>query len=96
MQVSEDHCWINYCPEGSREGSIEVTTDSAAKRGKVVDEAAWQGWLYTGGEAVLCSPKATNFPFQLLLLGNMLSREGETVCMYPLLLAGCNVCPISS
>ena len=60
IQVSEDHCWVNFSPDGSREGSVEVTTDAAASRGKVVSEAAWQGWLYTGGHAVLCSNKASS------------------------------------
>ena len=55
MQVSEDHCWLNTDPEGGRGGTIEVTTDSAAKRALPVDAAAWQGWLYSGGHAPLCS-----------------------------------------
>ncbi len=54
-QVSEDHCWLNTDPEAGREGTIEVTTDSAAKRALPVDAAAWQGWLYSGGHAPLCS-----------------------------------------
>jgi len=57
LQVSEDHCWVNYDPKGAREGSVEVTTDTAAKRGLAVSEERWQGWLYTGGHAVLCSPR---------------------------------------
>ena len=60
-QVSEDHCWINISAEGSREGSVEVTTDAAATRGREVSEAAWKGWLYTGGHAVLCSDKVKPF-----------------------------------
>ena len=59
-QVSEDHCWINVDPEGSRDGTVEITTDTAAKRGQVVSADAWSGWLYTGGHAVLCSPKVTH------------------------------------
>lgn len=35
---------------------MEVTTDSAAKRGLPVAPDAWSGWLYTGGNAVLCTP----------------------------------------
>lgn len=35
---------------------MEVTTDTAAKRGLPVSPDAWRGWLYTGGHAVLCSP----------------------------------------
>ena len=57
MQVSEDHCWLNTDPAGGREGTIEVTTDSAAKRALPVDAAAWQGWLYSGGHAPVCSHK---------------------------------------
>lgn len=57
VQVSEDHCWLNTDPKGGRGGSIEVTTDSPAKRALPVDAAAWQGWLYSGGHAPLCSHK---------------------------------------
>ena len=56
MQVSEDHCWISMGP--GREGAIEVTTDTAAKRGLAPSAEAWAGWLYNGGHAVLCSPQA--------------------------------------
>lgn len=56
-QVSEDHCWLNMDAEGRREGTIEVTTDNAAKRALPVEAAAWQGWLYSGGHAPLCSPQ---------------------------------------
>ncbi|KAL3136760.1 Menin [Trebouxia sp. C0009 RCD-2024] len=59
FQVSEDHCWLNTDPEGGREGTIEVTTDSPAKRALPVGAAAWQGWLYSGGHAPLCSHKMT-------------------------------------
>lgn len=59
LQVSEDHCWISLCPDGDRRGTVEVTTDTAAKRGQAVGEEAWKGWLYTGGHAVLCSPKVS-------------------------------------
>lgn len=59
LQVSEDHCWVNLDPEGGREGSVEVTTDTASKRGKAVSEASWRGWLYTGGHAVLCCPQVS-------------------------------------
>ena len=69
LQVSEDHCWINYNADGDREGSVEVTTDSAATRGRVVAGSAWQGWLYTGGHAVLCSPKARRFTISVLHTG---------------------------
>ena len=56
LQVSEDHCWLTLDPEhGSREASVEITTDTAAKRGLPVSEAAWCGWLYSGGKASLCS-----------------------------------------
>ncbi|KAI7841369.1 hypothetical protein COHA_004987 [Chlorella ohadii] len=55
MQVSEDHCWLQL-GAGQRETTIEVTTDTAAKRGLPVAPDAWRGWLYTGGHAVLCSP----------------------------------------
>ncbi len=61
-QVSEDHCWLNTDPGGGREGTIEVTTDSAAKRALPVDAAAWQGWLYSGGHAPLCSHQVLNLP----------------------------------
>ncbi len=54
-QVSEDHCWLQL-GAGQRETTIEVTTDTAAKRGLPVAPDAWRGWLYTGGHAVLCSP----------------------------------------
>ncbi|KAL0027912.1 hypothetical protein WJX79_002394 [Trebouxia sp. C0005] len=59
FQVSEDHCWLNCDPGGGREGTIEVTTDSAVKRALPVDAAAWQGWLYSGGHAPLCSHQMT-------------------------------------
>lgn len=62
MQVSEDHCWLNTDPEGGREGTIEVTTDSPAKRALPVGAAAWQGWLYSGGHAPLCSHKVPHQP----------------------------------
>lgn len=42
---------------GTREASIEVTTDQKAKRGQVVSEQAWSSWLYSGGHATLCSPQ---------------------------------------
>ncbi len=61
-QVSEDHCWLNTDPEAGREGTIEVTTDSAAKRALPVDAAAWQGWLYSGGHAPLCSHQVLSLP----------------------------------
>ena len=54
-QVSEDHCWLQL-GAGQRETTVEVTTDTAAKRGLPVTPDAWRGWLYTGGHAVLCSP----------------------------------------
>lgn len=54
--MSEDHCFINLDPGGTREGSVEVTTDTAARRGQVVAPEAWGGWLYNGGHAVLCDP----------------------------------------
>ena len=41
-----------------REDAIEVTTDTAAKRGLAPSAEAWAGWLYNGGHAVLCSPEA--------------------------------------
>eukprot|EP00884_Botryococcus_braunii_P011636 jgi/Botrbrau1/20473/Bobra.145_2s0034.2 len=56
FQVSEDHCFLNLDAGGTREGSIEVTTDTAAKRGLPVTPGAWSGWLYNGGHAVLCDP----------------------------------------
>ncbi|CAL8468043.1 g7582 [Coccomyxa elongata] len=56
LQVSEDHCWINM-GLGEREESVEVTTDTAAKRGLAPSEQAWRGWLYNAGHAVVCSPK---------------------------------------
>lgn len=42
---------------GEREESVEVTTDTAAKRGLAPSEQAWRGWLYNAGHAVVCSPK---------------------------------------
>ena len=59
MQVSEDHCWIHLGSDGQRKGSVEVTTDTAAKRGLAAGEKEWSGWLYTGGHGVLCSPQVT-------------------------------------
>jgi hypothetical protein len=56
MQVSEDHCWVQLGGASVREASVEVTTDTAAKRGLPVAADAWAGWLYSGGHAVLCSP----------------------------------------
>lgn len=58
MQISEDHCWIQLSNRSDRETTVEVTTDTAAKRGLPVSREAWEGWLYTGGHAVLCSPHA--------------------------------------
>ncbi len=40
-----------------RNESVEVTTDTAAKRGLAPSEEAWRGWLYNGGHAVSCTPK---------------------------------------
>lgn len=57
MQISEDHCFLNLDSSGSREGSVEVTTDSALRRGLAASEESWAGWLYAGGHAVICSPK---------------------------------------
>jgi hypothetical protein len=48
---------VNFDASGAREGTIEVTTDTAAKRGLAVSEDRWQSWLYSGGHAVLCSSK---------------------------------------
>lgn len=59
-QVSEDHCWIVLSPKGGREATVEVTTDNAPKRGMVVGAAAWQGWLYCGGHATLCSQQVSS------------------------------------
>lgn len=56
-QVSEDHCWLTLAEDGSREASVEVTTDAAAKRGLPADASAWDGWLYNGGRATVCSPQ---------------------------------------
>ena len=56
-QVSEDHCWLNLSADGRREGTCEITTDSVPKRALAVEAAAWDGWLYSGGHAVLCSPQ---------------------------------------
>ena len=56
MQISEDHCWLNLGASGGRETSVEVTTDTPAKRGLPVAPDAWTGWLYTGGHAVLVTP----------------------------------------
>ena len=56
-QVSEDHCWLNMSADGQREGSCEITTDNVPKRALAVDAAAWEGWLYSGGHAVICSPQ---------------------------------------
>ena len=56
-QVSEDHCWLNMSADGRREGTCEITTDNVPKRALAVEAAAWEGWLYSGGHAVLCSPQ---------------------------------------
>jgi hypothetical protein len=56
MQVSEDHCWVQLAADGGRLTSVEVTTDTPAKRGLPVAADAWSGWLYCGGKAVLCTP----------------------------------------
>lgn len=45
--------------DGGRESSVEVTTDTAAKRGLAPSEEAWKDWLYNGGNAVLCTPKVS-------------------------------------
>ena len=34
---------------------MEVTTVNKAKRGAMVEEDAWAGWLYSGGHAVECN-----------------------------------------
>lgn len=60
-QVSEDHCWLTLAEDGSREASVEVTTDTTAKRGLAADAAAWDGWLYNGGHATVCSPQVACF-----------------------------------
>ncbi|KAK9861542.1 hypothetical protein WJX84_007248 [Apatococcus fuscideae] len=57
FQVSEDHCWLTLAESGEREASIEITTDAADKRGLPVDAAAWDGWLYSGGHATVCTPQ---------------------------------------
>ena len=44
---------------GCREQTVEVTTDTAAKRGLAVSPEAWQGWLYSNGQATLCSHQVT-------------------------------------
>jgi len=56
-QVSEDHCWLSLDGSGARGAAVEVTTDTAAKRGLAPSEDAWRGWLYSGGHAVVCSHK---------------------------------------
>ena len=56
-QVSEDHCWLSLDGSGARGAAVEVTTDTAAKRGLAPSEDAWRGWLYSGGNAVVCSPQ---------------------------------------
>ena len=58
MQISEDHCWLTLDPDSpTAASSIEVTTDTAAKRGLAATQEAWAGWLYTGGHAVTCAPR---------------------------------------
>ena len=59
-QVSEDHCWLSLDGSGERAAAVEVTTDTAAKRGLAPSEAAWRGWLYSGGTAVVCSPQVAS------------------------------------
>jgi hypothetical protein len=56
FQVSEDHCFLNLEQDGRWEGSVEVTQDRH-KRGQQAEAHAWQGWLYGGGRALLCSPQ---------------------------------------
>ena len=70
-QVSEDHCWIALGP--GREDAIEVTTDTAAKRGLAPSAEAWAGWLYNGGHAVLCSPQVCQLQFSLSKFSVVLS-----------------------
>ncbi|GAB4822004.1 hypothetical protein N2152v2_009050 [Parachlorella kessleri] len=58
MQVSEDHCWLTLDPDiPTAASSVEVTTDTATKRGLAATQEAWAGWLYTGGRAVTCPPR---------------------------------------
>ncbi|KAK9845929.1 hypothetical protein WJX81_006194 [Elliptochloris bilobata] len=57
FQVSEDHCWLSLDGSGARTAAVEVTTDTAAKRGLAPSEDAWRGWLYSGGCAAVCSPQ---------------------------------------
>lgn len=49
MEVSEDHCWIRKGRGDDSEDTIEVTVDRPDKRGLPVTDAAWRGWLYSGG-----------------------------------------------
>ena len=44
---------------------VEITTDTAAKRGLAPSEDAWQGWLYLGGHATVCSHKVRPCKVQL-------------------------------
>ena len=71
--------------EGRREGTIEVTTDNTAKRALPVEAAAWQGWLYSGGHAPLCSPQVG--------LTNLLSRLRLNFSLAPVL-PPCLVIPL--
>lgn len=59
-QVSEDHCWLSLDGSGARAAAVEVTTDTAAKRGLAPSDDAWRGWLYSGGSAVVCSPQVAS------------------------------------
>lgn len=62
MQVSEDHCWIQLAaaqgatPAQLRGGAVEVTATNPAQRGQAPAPAAWAGWLYGGGAALVCTP----------------------------------------
>mmetsp|Transcript_3189 Transcript_3189/g.7903 ORF Transcript_3189/g.7903 Transcript_3189/m.7903 type:complete len:524 (-) Transcript_3189:184-1755(-) len=80
MQVSEDHCWITLSPEGAREDSVEITTDNKARRGAAVEQAAWDGWLYNGGGAVVCASPASALAALVVsvnpTIGNRPSQSG--------------------
>jgi hypothetical protein len=54
--ISEDHCFISLDPLGGRAATVEVTADTAAKRGLPAAPELWAGWLYAGGFPVVCSP----------------------------------------
>jgi len=81
IQVSEDHCWLTLSDKGWREESVEISTASKAKRASVVEAQAWDGWLYSGGHATVCSSGSSILSALLVsmntVIGNRSTNSAE-------------------